>query len=406
VLAAAVAVEFFHRQIFAIAMPDIQRDLGLSDSEVGTMLLGFALAYFPFALLLGRLADRVSRSNLYAVSLAFWSAATAAGAASTGYVSLLLSRAGVGAGQAGAGAANAPLVADYVEPAKRGTAMGLVAIGGTLGSMVGLAAGGYGVASFGWRSTFVFSGALGVVFALLFRFVVREPPRGWSEGAVHDAEAARPSLGEVVATIRGIRTLPQLAFAAILSSMAIMTIAQWGPTFFERVHELEPTQVGLVMAVVALVGTLGPIGGGVITDRLWSVSPRRALHFSAVTSLLAFPVAALAIQIDNLWIAAGGFSVALVLGLAYTAQISMIPQALAPLRMRSLTAAVMAATLTGVGFGIGPWLTGVLSDLAGGDAQGLRIALTVTTALYAWAALHFWLASRTLEDELSRAGQQ
>ncbi len=405
-LSGAVAIEFFHRQLFAIAMPDLKRDLGLSDSEIGGLLLGFAIAYSPMALILGRLADRTNRANLYALAIAAWSAATAAGAASAGYASLLLSRAGVGAGQAGAGAANAPLVADYVEPSKRGTAMGVVAIGGTLGSMVGLAAGGYWIGSLGWRMTFVIGGAVGIVFALAFRFVVREPPRGWSEGAIHDSEAARPSLGEVVRTIRSFRTLPQLAIAAILSSMALMTTAQWGPSFFERVHELAPVDVGLVMAAVALLGTLGPVAGGIITDRLWITSPRRALQFSAWTTLLAFPTAAAAIQSSNLWFAVAGFSASIILGLAYSAQISMVPQALAPLRMRSLTAAVMAATLTGVGFGVGPWLTGVLSDLAGGAAQGLRLALTATTVLYAWAAVHFWMASRTLEEELSRAGQR
>ena len=402
-LAGATGVEFFHRQLMAVAVPEIQRDFALSDSEVGGLLMAFALAYFPAALLLGRLADRANRSNLYTSGIVAWSTATAAAAAAGGYIGLLLARAGVGAGQAGAGAVNAPLVADYVEPARRGTAMGIVAVGGTLGSMVGLAAGGYAVGSFGWRMTFVGGGVVGLVFALGFRFVVREPPRGWSEGAADRTTSARPPLGEVVRTLLGFRTLIQLALGAILTNMAIMTTAQWGPTFFDRVHGLEPARAGLVMAAVAFLGTLGPVLGGIITDRLWAIGPRRALQFAAATSLLAFPIAAVAVRTGDLWLSGAGFTLAIILGLAYQAQIAMIPQALAPIRMRAIAAALMAAILTGVGFGLGPWLAGVLSDLAGGDAAGLRTSLTVTMALYAWAALHLFLASRTLEEELSRA---
>ena len=246
---------------------------------------------------------------------------------------------------------------------------------------------------------------IGLCFAVAFRFVVREPPRGWAEGNRRPDDAPPPTLGEVIRTLLGFRSLVQLGIGAILTNMAIMTTAQWGPTFFDRVHGLEPARAGLIMAAVAFLGTLGPILGGMITDRLWARSPRNALYFAAATSIVAFPIAAFAVRIENLWLSAAAFTVAIILGLAYQAQVAMIPQALAPIRMRAVAAALMAATLTGVGFGVGPWITGVLSDLAGGDADGLRTALTATMALYGWAALHLVLAARNLERELSLAGQ-
>ncbi len=402
-LAAIVAMEFFHRQLLAVALPAIQKDIGMSDSAAGALLMGFAAAYFVLALILGRVADHRSRAAIYTLSLLAWSGGTALGAVATGYAGLMFTRVLVGGAQGGAGAVNAPLVADYVRPERRGTAMGIVGIGGTLGSMVGLALGGYWVGSVGWRETFVLGGIAGAVFAAIFLAVVKEPPRGWSEG--HPPDSERPSMSQVMTTLRSLKTLPQLAFAAILANMSIMASAQWGPAFFDRVHELPPEEVGLYMAGIALFATAGPVVGGMMTDRLWATSPSAALRMSAIASAVACPLGIIGVQSDSLVIAVVFFSLSIVLGLIHAAQIGAVSQALAPVQMRGVTAAVMAATLTGVGFGVGPLFTGFLSEWGGGDAQGLRTALTVMALFYAWGAVHFWLASRTLEDELSRTGQ-
>ena len=402
-LSLIVGVEFFHRQLLAIALPDIQRDLGIADGEAGALLMAFALAYLVVALILGRLADRRSQSEIYTLSLLVWSGGTALGALAAGYAGFGLTRAVVGAAQGGAGAVNAPLVADYVGPDRRGTAMGVVGIGGTFGSMLGLALGGYWVASFGWRETFVLGGAVGAVFALFFRAIVKEPPRGWSEG--RPPPARHPGLREVLGTLAGLRTLRHLATAAVLASMAIMATAQWGPAFFDRVHGLPPEEAGVFMGVIALLGTIGPVAGGILTDRLWAKRPGAALRMSGICAALACPAAIVAVQTDRLWLAAAAFTVSVILGIIHAAQIGAVSQALVPVSMRGVTAAVLAATLTAFGFGIGPFVTGLLSDLAGGDAHGLRLALTGMSLFYAWAAVHFEWASRSLEEELSRAGQ-
>ena len=398
-LALAVAVEFFHRQLLAVSVEAIRLDLGLGDADMGAVLMAFALSYFFLALLLGRLADRHSRAGIYTAAIAVWSAGTALGAAAGGGLAFAASRIVVGGAQAGAAAANAPLAADYVAPERRGTAMGVIGVGGTLGSMVGLGLGGWAVATQGWRWTFVAGGVLGGLFALFFARIVKEPPRGWSENRVHESDE-RPPLGVLLRTLLSLRTLPQLALGAILASMALMACAQWGPAFFQRAHGLDEQSAGLATAFVALFATVGPVVGGVLTDRLWVRGPRRALYLSAAALAVAAPLAMLSFNVESFALAVGGVSISAALGLVYTAQMGAVPQALVPLRMRAMTAAVMNAVLTGVGFGAGPYLTGLFSELGGGDADGLRMALTGISVLYLWGALHFLLAARRLEPEL------
>ena len=71
-LTGAVFVEFFHRQVLAVAMKAIGDDLHASDTQLGSLVTVFAVAYSLSAPLLGRLADRLPRRTIYAVGIAAW----------------------------------------------------------------------------------------------------------------------------------------------------------------------------------------------------------------------------------------------------------------------------------------------------------------------------------------------
>jgi MFS family permease len=78
-------------------------------------------------------------------------------------------------------------------------------------------------------------------------------------------------------------------------------------------------------------------------------------------------------------------------------------QAMIPDRMRGFVSSLIASILTLIALGGGPLLAGALSDFFGGDANpaSLGHALAWVSGLYAWAALHFALASRTLKRDLA-----
>jgi MFS family permease len=403
-LVAAVAFEFFHRQLLAIAVEPIRAELGFSDTEMGALATGFAASYAVCVLVLGRLADGGNRRTIYALAIAVWSIGTALGGAVSGFVAFLLTRLVVGLGQAGAGATNGPLVADYVPPARRATTMGLVAVGATLGVGLALGLGATSIEAFGWRTTFALGGALGLLFAGLFRLVVREPPRGWSEGRTHEAVEVA-GLGEAIRTIAGLRTFRHMVAGAILASMALFAGAQWGPAFFQRSHELSLQQAGIATGGIALLLTLGAVAGGVFSDRLWARNARGVLLLPAACCAAGFPLSLGAYY----WPGLGGAIVMLALAnmlvIMHAAPVGAVTQALAPLRMRGMISAVLNSLLTLFGLGVGPLLTGWLSDLAAeGGSGGLRAALAGVSALYLWSALHFALAARTLPAELARSG--
>ena len=407
-LVAAVAVEFFHRQIVAVAIEPLRSELGMSDTQAGALVFAFGAGYAVFALVLGRLADRTSRRNVYAAGIAVWSAATALGAACGGFVALTATRFLVGAAQGSSGACNGPLMADYVSAGRRASAMGMIAVGGAIGVIGALTAGGYLAAGFGWRPAFLWSGVAGLVFVLAFTFVVDEPPRGWSDGHRQPEVTGHPTLAEVLRTFSSQPALRHTIFGAVLANVALLGAAQWGPAFFMRVHHLTLADAGVAGGAAGFFAVAGGVAGGVIADRAWQRDARAVLRIPAAGFALAAPLGAAAF----LWPSSFGSLALLVactsLGMLHAAPVGAVVQALSPLRMRALLTGGFNALTTLVAQGGGPLLTGWLSDHfeASAPGTGLAKALALTSVFYVWGAVHLFLAARHIRADLERASGQ
>jgi MFS family permease len=73
--------------------------------------------------------------------------------------------------------------------------------------------------------------------------------------------------------------------------------------------------------------------------------------------------------------------------------------------MRALTSAILFFVLNMIGLGLGPLLTGLLSDLlqpAYGD-ESLRYAMVITALIGSLGMLLFYLGARRLPQDLARA---
>lgn len=194
------AVSLLDRQILAILAPAIKADLKIGDAEMG-LLFGtvFALFYALFSLPLGRLADGWVRTRLLAVSILFWSIATALGGLAGGFAMLALSRLGVGVGEASASPAGTSLIYDYWPKPRRGFVMAILGsaislgIGGSL-ILGGVAANWWNVAHAqsalkGWQFAFLVASAPGLLLALGMA-TLKEPQRGAMDGMVAPPDPA------------------------------------------------------------------------------------------------------------------------------------------------------------------------------------------------------------------------
>jgi MFS transporter, Spinster family, sphingosine-1-phosphate transporter len=194
------AMSLLDRQILAILAPAIKADLKIGDAEMG-LLFGtvFALFYALFSLPIGRLADGWTRTKLLAISIGFWSAATAFGGLASSFSMLALSRLGVGIGEAATQPAGTSLIYDYWPKQRRGFVMAVLASAIALGIGGSLILG--GLTADWWNKTYPEAGLRGWQFALLVAaapgfilstllWFLREPERGAMDSIPTPADPA------------------------------------------------------------------------------------------------------------------------------------------------------------------------------------------------------------------------
>ena len=199
VLVIVYIFNFIDRNILSILSQEIQKDLGVSDAEMG-FLYGtvFAVFYAVFGIPLARFADVYVRKNLISVGLMFWSAMTALSGFAKSFPQLALFRIGVGVGEASASPAAFSMLSDYYAPKVRATVLAIYSSGVYIGGGIGLFLGGFVMETWdatyvvqseapmgirGWQAAFLAVGIPGILMAF-WVWTLKEPQRGQSEGLI------------------------------------------------------------------------------------------------------------------------------------------------------------------------------------------------------------------------------
>ena len=391
-LLCAYVVNFIDRTIISILGPAIRAELGLTSTQMG-MLGGlyFALLYTLLGIPIARLAERVSRVNILAVSLVVWSGFTALCGAAGNFVMLALCRFGVGVGEAGCSPPAHSLISDYFEPRRRASAMAVYGLGVPLGVMFGAAAGGWLAQTVGWRWAFVVVGLPGVILAVIFKLLVKEPPRGYADREARAAAglAARPpeppgplslgyevrEVGAVTRAIFGKWPVLHMTLGITLVSFGLYGSGQFAPQYFVAAFELDLTRVGLIIGLIGGLGAgIGTLAGGFLADRLARFSPAWYALTPAIGLAICTPLYILAYT-QATW--QGAAALLLIPGLfhyTYLGPTFGVVQNSVDGRRRATATAVLLLFLNLIALGGGPPFTGwVIDQLAGAHFAGAGV---------------------------------
>ncbi len=403
ILLVVYTFNFVDRQIVTILQEDIAKEFSLNDWQLGLMTgLAFAMFYTVLGIPIARLADcGANRVNIIAIALGFWSLMTALCGLAQNFVQLLLARIGVGVGEAGCTPPAHSLISDMFPKEQVGRAMGVYAIGIPLGAMIGMIMGGFVAEHWGWRTALLVAGIPGLVLAIVVKLTMKEPARTGRHDAT-GAAIAQPGLGETFATLLRKPAFLNLALASGLCAFVGYGIGAWLPPYFQRSFGMGPLQAGLIFGLMGgLTGIIGTYLGGWLGDRYGAKNPKAFLLIPAVALIGSLPLHVLALLNGNWMISIALLVVPSLLNNLWIAPAFAVTQGLAPAPMRATASALLLLVMNLIGLGLGPLVLGFVSDfareLAGGDrAVGLRWALILAGAIYVWACLHLWLASRTV----------
>jgi sugar phosphate permease len=274
VLCTLSAVLYLDRVCIAQAAIPMQKELGLSDTELSFVFMSFTLAYCLFEVPTGRWGDRIGpRRVLTRISL-WWSAFTALTGACTGFASLVTTRFLFGAGEAGAFPNVARLLSRWFPDDERGRVQGLLLAASQIGGAAAPILADQLIGGIGWRWTFAVFGAVGVVWAVGFWTWFRDDPAKHPQ--VNDAEAARIGRRTTASDVH--TPIPWelvLRNPSIWMLSGIMTFGSfnmyiyftWLPKYLVSGRGVDASTASVMSSVVLGASACGTLLGGLILDR-------------------------------------------------------------------------------------------------------------------------------------------
>ena len=407
ILLLAYIFNFIDRQIIGVLAVPIKAELQLTDTELSLMGgIAFALFYSGIAIPVAWLADRKSRVNIIAFSVALWSGFTALCGFAQNFWHLFLARMGVGIGEAGGVAPSYALISDYFPKSSRARALAFFSLGIPIGSALGVFFGGWLATNLDWRSAFIIVGLAGLPAALLVKLAIREPVRGGFDTADGRASEPAPPFGAVAARLAVTPSFWLLSFGAASGSILGYGLIFWLPSFFSRSYGLALDEVGWFYGSIVLVGGMaGTWLGGWFADRVGPERPAAYALIPAICFLIAAPVFAAGLFAPSLVVGWILFAVGQMLALAWLGPVINAVQHIVPPNMRATASAsfLFINNLIGIGFGI--FFLGFMSDsmnAAYGD-QALKYSILYGLGFYLLSSAIYFVASGRLKRDWYRA---
>jgi ACS family D-galactonate transporter-like MFS transporter len=273
----ATMLNYVDRSVMGVAQPSLVRELAIGPELMGLIFSAFswtyALAQIPGGLVLDRLGSRLT----YGLSLALWSLATLLHGFMSSVVGLFSARLALGMAEAPCFPANSRILSTWFPQAERARANGVYSVGQYvgLGFMIPLLT--YIVATFGWRSLFLIFGGVGIVYAVVWHAVYREPHESSrANQAELDYIAAGGGLGGgggrfvlSWATVRALLRQRQILGASIgqfCGNSTLVFFLTWFPSYLATERGMDWIRSGFAASLPYIAASVGVLVGGVVSD--------------------------------------------------------------------------------------------------------------------------------------------
>ncbi|ONO31755.1 MFS transporter [Burkholderia cenocepacia] len=319
----ANVINFIDRANLAIAAPSIRADLGLDAVGMGLVLSAFFWTYAFLQLPAGWFIDKVGVRVSLALAVGWWSVFTVATGAARGLAQLVGVRLMLGVGEAAAIPSFAKVAFNWFPRSERGLASSIFDSGSRVGSALSLPLVAWLISLVGWRGSFVITGGIGIVWALAWWFVYRDPERyrAIAPDAV-DALLAQRGAPTVAAATDGpkvswldlfrYRTVWGMMIGLFCLNFAIYFFITWFPSYLLQSRGFSLASLGTWGMLPALLAIPGGWLGGYVSDSLfrrgWSAAAARKTCL--VLGMLLSSSIALSAFVENVWACLGLFALA------------------------------------------------------------------------------------------------
>ncbi|THH34584.1 MFS transporter [Neolewinella litorea] len=280
-----VVINYMDRSNISVAAAAISEELELTKVQLGLIFSAFGLTYSLLQIPGGILADHVKPRLLYPIILVLWSLATLLQGVVSSLAALIGLRASIGVFEAPSYPTNNRIVTSWFPDRERASAIAVYTSGQFIGlaflTPVLVAVQAY----FGWRGLFIFSGLVGIAWAVVWWFLYRDPRdhETVSKAELNHIAEGGGLIGDAPGTATGDRVefnLRDLREAFVhrklwgiyLGQFCLVTLftffLTWFPTYLVEFRGLDFIKSGFLASIPFLAAFMGVLLSGFVSDYL------------------------------------------------------------------------------------------------------------------------------------------
>jgi MFS family permease len=364
------------RVTMGVAGSSVAAELHIGPVALGYLFSSYLWLYAVLLLPVGALTDRIGTHRMSAIAAGFWSLSQALGGFATSLAFLLATRLGLGVFESAANPCAHRAIREWTPRRERGLATAIWYSGTTAGPALGSPLVAWLITSHGWRSAFIVTGLIGLVWVLVWVPLYRSPDRAWwvsaseREMILRERDASSEMEGDSIGyrgLLRTNSTMWGLALTQGCINYTAYFFLAWLPGFLQSSYHLTVLQAGSYTAVPFALSTVLALGLSHLCDRVLSPEALRegrrryavALGAALSGSIVLTP------YVGSIILA----TVVLTISLTFNTFAQSMNFALTNDRLRTsgdVGRAYAFFTLGGITFGLlGPIVTGYLVSLTG-----------------------------------------
>jgi MFS family permease len=390
--------DYIDRMVVVSLFPYLKADWGLSDTQCGLMVSVVYWSIVGFSFPAAVIVDRWSRKKSIGIMALIWGIATVSCAFTRNFGQLFVARTIVGIGEAGYAPGGTALLAAIFPERMRSMVVGLWTAALPIGSAIGIMAGAYIAARYGWRHAFGIVAIPGIIIAVLIFFIkdyktvaLEKKP----DGEKHPAKKIKWS-----GYARQFMRTPSLILTYLAFSGSMFLTAAyitWLPTYLQRAGNLTMEQAAFKGSLVMLLAIIGFPLGGFIVDRWREKRINARLVFPAisafVTALIFFTAFYFFTGIIQYYVLLlGGITAS-----AFSPAAIAVTQDVVHPGLRATSYSFCVITQNLLGSSLGPLFVGIISD-----KYDITTAMMIVPIASIVASVLFFIASFYYEGDIAK----
>ncbi len=275
------AITYIDRVNVSTAATVFQRDLNLTNTQVGLVFSAFAYPYVIFTIFGGWLSDRFGPRLALTAAAIVWAGATLFTGLVTSLAAILFARVMLGLGEGATFPIATRAMCDWMPEGKRGFAQGITHSSSRLGTALTPPLVTWLIATTTWRGSFFVLGLVSLVWALAWGLYFRDNPRNHHSITSEDLKLIPAYISRVdrkkdrVPWLQLTRRMLPVTGVYFCYGWTLWLYLAWIPSFFFHNYRLDLRNSALFSAGVFFAGVLGATLGGIVSDRILIITGNR-----------------------------------------------------------------------------------------------------------------------------------